>query len=218
MKMKTFNISLISIAAAALLLTSCQKKDKNSPGYELTGEFDMYRSPSYKAYENNPFFSNGLTMQGSVDGTIMHSFDREKMINYLPFTYANTQGGRDSATANLKNPLAKTEEHVKRGEYLYNIYCVACHGKSGQGDGPVVKLLDKRDNAGLLPPAYNSDQLKNATEGQIFYATQYGKNNMGPYNAQLSAYERWQVVMYVQTLQGGGVATDSTAVKKDSIK
>ena len=215
--MKTLNISMIAIVAATLLLTSCQKKDKNSPGYEFMGGFDMYRSPSYKAYENNPVFSNGLTMQGSVDGTIMHSFDREKMINYMPFPYANTPGGRDSAIANLKNPLPKTVEHVKQGEYIYNIYCIACHGKSGGGDGPVVKLLEKRDNMGLLPPAYSSDQLKNATEGQIFYTTQYGKGNMGPYDSQLSAFERWQVVMYVQTLQGGGAASDSTAAKKDSI-
>lgn len=213
--MKTLNISLITIAVVALLLTSCQKKDKNSPGYEFMGGFDMYRSPSYKAYENNPVFTNGLTMQGSVDGTIMHSFDREKMINYMPFQYPNTPGGRDSATAKLKNPLAKTEEHVKQGEYLYNIYCIACHGKTGQGDGPVVTFLKKRDNEQLSPTA---DQLLKATEGQIFYTTQYGKNNMGPYNAQLSAYERWQVVMYVQTLQVGETATDSTAVKKDSIK
>lgn len=221
MKMKTLNISLISIAAAALLLTSCQKKDKNSPGYEYMGKFDMYRSPAYKAFEGYngseiSIFSNGAVMQNSVDGTIMHSFDREKMINYMPFYYGNTKEGRDSAIAYLKNPLAKTEENLKNGEYLYGIYCGACHGKTGMGDGPVVKILEKRDNMGLLPPAYNSDILKNATEGQIFYTTQYGKGNMGPYNAQLNAHERWQVVMFVQTLQGGGAPADSTSAPADT--
>ncbi len=217
MKMNKLNISLMAIAATALLLTSCQKKDKNSPGYEYMGEFDMYRTQSYKAYEDNNVFPNGLTMQNQVEGTIPHSFDREKMINYMPFPYPNTLGGRDSAIAFLKNPLQKTEANMAEGERLYNIYCIACHGKKGMADGPVVKLLDKRGNMGLLPPAYSSDQAKNATEGQIFYATQYGKGNMGPYNAQLSAFERWQVVMYVQTLQGGGTSPDSTAAQNDSI-
>jgi mono/diheme cytochrome c family protein len=216
MKMKKLNISFIAIAAGMLLLSSCYKA-KNSPGWEYMGQTDMYRSPSYKAYENNPFFNNGLTMQNQVEGTIPHSFDREKMVNYMPFNYSNNLAGRDSAIAYLKNPLAKTEAHLKDGEYLYNIYCIACHGKKGMGDGPVVTLLAKRDNMGLLPPAYNSDQLKNATEGQIFYATQYGKGNMGPYAAQLSAFERWQVVMYVQTLQGGGAASDSTSAPTDTI-
>lgn len=216
MKMKKLNISFVAIAAGMLLLSSCSK-DKNSPGYEYMGHTDMYRSPSYKAFETNPFFENGLTMQTQVDGTIPHSADREKMINYFPFAYANTPAGRDSAIAYLKNPLAKSEDHLKQGEYNYNIYCVACHGKKGMGDGPVVTLLAKRDNMGLLPPAYNSDQLKNATEGQIFYATQYGKGNMGSYAAQLSAYERWQIVMYVQTLQGGGALADSTSAPADTL-
>ncbi len=215
MKMKTFNISLITIAAAALLLTSCQKKDKNSPGYEFMGKFDMYRSPAYKAYENNPYFSNGLTMQGHVDGTIPHSFDREKMVNYMPFPYANTPAARDSAKLYLRNPLQKTEDNLKMGEYNYNIYCAACHGKKGDGDGPVVGLLEKRNNMQLKP---TPEQLKTATEGQIFYTTQYGKNNMGPYAAQLSAHERWQVVMYVQTLGGAAADSSASSTPKDTLK
>ena len=118
--MKKINISFILVAAGMLLLSSCYK-DKNSPGYEFMGEFDMYRSPSYKAYENNPVFPNGITMQYQVEGTIPHSFDREKMINYMPFSYANTPGGRDSAIANLKNPLAKSDIHLKEGERIYKI-------------------------------------------------------------------------------------------------
>lgn len=216
MKMKKLNISFIAIAAGMLLLSSCSK-DKNSPGYEFMGEFDMYRSQSYKAYESNPVFPNGITMQNQVDGTISHSFDREKMINYMPFPYPNTPGGRDSAILYLKNPLAKTDSHVKEGERIYNIYCVACHGKKGNGDGPVVKLLEKRSNMGLLPPAYSSDQLKGATEGQIFYTTQFGKGNMGPYASQLNAFERWQVVMFVQTLQGTGSTTPTDSSKTDTL-
>jgi mono/diheme cytochrome c family protein len=211
MKMKKLNTSFIAITAGMLLLSSCYKA-KNSPGYEYMGEFDMYRSPAYRAYETNPVFDNGLTMQNQVEGTIPHSFDREKMINYMPFPYANTLTGRDSAITHLKNPLTKDAAHLAEGERLYKIYCIPCHGAKGKGDGSVVKLLDKRGNMGLLPPAYDSDQLKTATEGQIFYVTQYGKGNMGPYAPLLSAYERWQVVMFVQTLQGGAaVATnDST--------
>ena len=216
MKMKKLNIGFIAVAAGMLALASCSKS-KNSPGYEYMGETDMYRQSSYRAFESNPVFSNGLTMQNPVEGTIAHSFDREKMVNYMPFNYANTAAGRDSAILFLKSPIAKTEANMKNGEYLYGIYCATCHGKAGKGDGPVVKLLEKRDNMGLLPPAYDSDQLKTATEGQIFYATQYGKGNMGPYAPLLSAHERWQIVMFVQTLQGAATTategTDTTATK-----
>lgn len=214
MKMKNLNIGFIAVLAGAMALTSCSKK-KNSPGYEYMAETDMYRQSSYRAYEsyNNgkvELFANGSVMMNHVEGTIPHSADREKMINYIPFAYSNTLGGRDSAIATLKNPLAKTPEHLAEGERLYKIYCNPCHGAKGKGDGSVVKILDKRGNMGLLPPAYDSDQLKNATEGQIFYATQYGKGNMGPYSTMLSAYERWQVVMFVQTLQGSAAVADTT--------
>lgn len=204
MRMKYLNITLIAVTAGALLLSCGKKKDKNSPGYEYMP--DMYRSQSYKPFEYSPIYADGITMRNQVEGTIMHSFDPEKSINYMPFYYSDTPEGRDSAIAYLKNPLPVTQENIDEGKRLYDVFCVACHGTAGKGDGPVVKLLLSRENFGLQPPAYDSDQLKEATEGQIYYATQYGKGNMGPYTSQLNSYERWQVVQYVQTLQGGDAA------------
>jgi mono/diheme cytochrome c family protein len=136
-------------------------------------------------------------------------------MNVMPYSFPNTVGGRDSAIAMLKNPLQRTEENVAEGKRLFEIYCAICHGKTGQGDGNVVKILLAKDNYGLQPPAYNSDQLKNATEGQIYHVMQYGKGNMGSYASQLSAEERWKIVFHVQDLQGGGgtgstTPTDST--------
>jgi mono/diheme cytochrome c family protein len=29
------------------------------------------------------------------------------------------------------------------GAYLYRVYCIACHGETGRGDGPVADLLKK---------------------------------------------------------------------------
>lgn len=214
MKMKKITFSLLAgIAASSLLLTSCVKKNKNSPGFEFMP--DMYRSLSYKAGETNPVFADGKTNQDPVDGTIPFSFDRSKIMNVMPYAYPNTPGGRDSAALFLKNPLLRNDDNVAEGKRLYDIYCVVCHGKTGAGDGSVVKITTAKDNYGLVPPAYNSDQLKGISEGQIFHATQWGKGNMGSYASQLSVEERWKIVFYVQDLQKGGAApTDST--KSDS--
>lgn len=200
---------LLGIAAVSMVFTSCFK-DKNSPGFEYMP--DMYYSPAYKPGEKNPNFTDGKTNQDPVSGTIAHSFDRSKMINFMPYPYSNTPSGRDSAIAFLKNPLEPTEANLAEGKRLYEVFCIACHGKEGQGDGSVVKVLLAKENYGLQPPAYNSDQLKNITEGQIYHAMQYGKGNMGPYASQLSAYERWQIVFYVQQLQkAGGAASAAPA-------
>lgn len=197
--MKKINRNIIiGLAAVGLLFTSCHK-DKNSPGYEFMP--DMYRSPAYRPGESNPNFANGLTNQEPVPGTIAHSFDQKGMINTMPYPYSNSNQGRDSAAAFLKNPLESTASALAEGKRLFNVYCAVCHGLEGQGDGSVVSVLIAKDNYGLKPPAFNSDQLKGISEGQIFHATEFGKNNMGSYSSQLSAYERWQVVMYVQELQ-----------------
>jgi mono/diheme cytochrome c family protein len=200
-------ILLTSVLAGALLV-SCTK-DKNSPGYEFMP--DMYYSPAYKPGEANPNFADGKTNQNPVAGTIAYSEDSTKRMNFMPYPYDDSPEGRAAAYANLRNPLPKTMENLAEGERLYTIFCAPCHGTQGKGDGSVVKVLLAKDNYGLQPPAYDSEQLRDITEGQIYHAMQWGKNNMGSYASQLSAEERWKVAMYVQTLQKPAVADSAAA-------
>jgi hypothetical protein len=72
---------------------------------------------------------------------------------------------------------------------------------------------------GPKPPAYNSDALKDLPEGKAFHTTQYGKNMMGSHASQLTASQRWKIIMYIQTMQkpeGQAAAADSakTEAKK----
>jgi mono/diheme cytochrome c family protein len=196
------------LAATATGLFSCVKTDPNSPGYEYMP--DMYYSIAYRPGEANPNYADGKTNQAPVEGTVAQSKDSLGLINFRSFPYANSPEGREKAILELKNPLGNAAYHLAEGQRLYNVYCIACHGKEGKGDGPVVKVLLAKDNYGLQPPAYNSDQLKNISEGQIFYAMHFGKGNMGSYASQLSAVERWQITRFVQTLQNPVATTDSS--------
>lgn len=212
---------MLSVIALGAALTACQKKDKNSPGYEYMP--DMYRQSSYRANEYNPFLAAAWGQHSSnilpAAGTIAHSFNREMAINFFPYAFPNSPAGRDSAKVFLKSPLEKTEAHKAEGMRLYGIYCSTCHGAAGMGDGPVPKILETRDNLGLKPTPYNAEPISLYTEGELFHITQFGKGNMGSYATQLSAYERWQVVQYVQELQTGGAATaasDSTNTTADT--
>ena len=49
------------------MLSSCTT-DPNSPGVEYMP--DMYRSPSYETYSQNPFFKDSMSAQLPVAGTI----------------------------------------------------------------------------------------------------------------------------------------------------
>ena len=77
---------------------------------------------------------------------------------------------------NLQNPIPVSEASVKKGRWLFRIYCAACHGLTGKRDTPVA------DKIGAIMPAYgvpNADPMKG------------GAND-------LSVEERWHVVNYVR--------------------
>jgi mono/diheme cytochrome c family protein len=93
------------------------------------------------------------------------------------------------------------------GKKLYNNFCSQCHGANGAGDGKIGQI-----NVVLMPPAYNSDQLKDLPEGKIFHSITYGKGMMGAHQYQLTKLERWKLVHYVQSLQKQG--QEATVVEK----
>jgi mono/diheme cytochrome c family protein len=78
---------------------------------------------------------------------------------------------------------------------LYGKYCVHCHGKSGQADGPVASKLISP------PPSYSSPALLALPEGKMFHTITYGKGLMGSHSSQVSKDERWKIIMYIQKLQ-----------------
>jgi mono/diheme cytochrome c family protein len=196
------------LAAAVVAGSASCNHDAKSPGYEYMP--DMYNAVGYEANSANPNFTDSMTERQPVAGTIARGSDIYSAIDRMPYPYENTPEGYEAAAA-LHNPLEKSTENLAEGKRLYENYCTHCHGAAGLGDGLVVQ------HNGPKPPAYNSDALKDLPEGKAFHTTQYGKNMMGSHASQLTASQRWKIVMYVQGLQKSGVAeagTDTTAAKK----
>lgn len=196
---RTIKIALSTAFAGLLLagLTSCGKKDANSPGFEFMP--DMYRSPSMEYYGVNVI--DGDTINEAmlpVVGTVARG--------YIPYGYANTPEGFEAAKNNLRNPVssAMRASWEAEGEVLYGKFCVHCHGAAGAGDGKVGGKLPG------APPAYST--IQDLTEGRMFHSITYGKGLMGAHSSLLTQEERWKLVCYVQKLIGPTttVAADST--------
>ncbi len=200
--MKKFFKYIVPVAAIAVF-ASCNSGPKNT-GLEYMP--DMYRSPSYETYSPNPLFKDSMTAQKPVAGTIARGNAIYTDIDRMPYPYPETNEGYEAAGRELKNPLEKTEINMAEGKRLYENYCTHCHGETGQGDGLVVQ------RNGPKPPAYNSEQLKDLPEGKAYHTTEFGKNMMGSHASQLTASQRWKIIMYVQTLQhnSGMAQADST--------
>ena len=94
----------------------------------------------------------------------------------------------------LKNPLDSTEQIITQGKALFEVFCIACHGAQGKGDGLVGKVM-------LGIPAYNTGRVKDLNEGHIFHTITMGKGRMYPHGSQIKPMDRWKIVRYVQTLQ-----------------
>ena len=112
------------------------------------------------------------------------------------------------AAEKAKNPIAADDKSVETGRQLFQIYCVPCHGKEGQGDGFVGAKL------ALQPYNLSAQQTRERTDGFIFGYMTFGGAVMPIYAADLSPTERWHVVNYVRkVIQKNKPAVDVSAAK-----
>lgn len=94
----------------------------------------------------------------------------------------------------LKNPLRPTMAVIKRGQYLFNTYCIVCHGPNGMGDGYIVPKFPR-------PPSLQSEKIRHWPDGNVYHVITMGQNLMPSYASQIMPADRWAVVDYVRALQ-----------------
>tara|TARA_B100001093_G_scaffold100772_1_gene92897 strand:- start:2996 stop:3589 length:594 start_codon:yes stop_codon:yes gene_type:complete len=184
-------ISLVTVSAS-LFFQSCGA-DGSNPGYEFMP--NMYRSPSYETYSENPVFDNGITSQLGVSGSIPRGF--------APFEYDSSLDDYLKAGKELKNPLELNDEILLEGKSLFEMFCKHCHGINGNGKGSISHPVyggvpSYKDN---VAPRRSGATMSELTDGHIFHSLTYGLNAMGPHASQLSKTERWKIVHYVHELQ-----------------
>lgn len=92
-------------------------------------------------------------------------------------------------------PIAVTAETVARGKERYEIFCSACHGLTGNGDGMIVRRGFRR------AASFNDDRLRQAPVGHFFDAITNGWGAMPSYAPQIPPQDRWAIVAYIRALQ-----------------
>ncbi|CAM2810568.1 c-type cytochrome [Flavobacterium frigoris] len=176
---RVYKITLL--LGITISIASCH--NNSAPNYQYFP--NMYQSIGYETYSESSAFKNGKEGQLPVTGTINRGFE--------PYEYENTPEGYDLAKANLKSPLDSLGRNSGEGQALFEIYCISCHGTSGNGKG---KLVEREKFLGV--PSYKDRVI---TEGSIFHVVTYGLNAMGSHANQLSVHERWLVADYVLKLK-----------------
>jgi mono/diheme cytochrome c family protein len=176
---------LKSIAALAILVifASCDR-DRNTTGWQYFD--DMVKSPAYETYTPNPNFADGRTMRNPVEGTIP--------LNFQPYLYEKNDTDRVIAGKELVNPFKPTAENLERGKQVYNVFCVSCHGETGDGKG----FLFTSGKYPFPPKTLLSEKIRNNPEGEIFHVITVGFGVMPQHGSQVRPDDRWKVAMYVK--------------------
>src|SRR5258706_15458194 len=77
--------------------------------------------------------------------------------------------------AKESNPVKTTPESLAKGKKFYHMDCAMCHGDKGDGKGDLAS-----DIKGVTDFT-NPDSLKARTDGDLFYITRQGKDEMPPH-------------------------------------
>lgn len=156
---------------------------------------NMDKQPKYKGQEESNFFEDGSTMRLPIEGTVARGELREDVVYY---TGKDAQGNYVQ-----RSPVPSTMATLRRGQERFDIYCSPCHGRTGYGQGMVVKR-------GMIPPpSFHDERTRKFPDGQIFDVVSNGVRNMPSYRHQIPVEDRWAIVAFVRALQRSQNATKS---------
>ncbi|MEK6282344.1 MAG: cytochrome c [Acidobacteriota bacterium] len=197
---------LLLPASCLLLLAGCRT--------------DMHDQPKMKPYRSSTFFSDGQSSRQLVEGTVPRGFlktDTEYFtgkkagrgntsvapaVLSSPVSPAPTSTGGAVPTGAAAYPddvevfpIPVTKELVFRGKERYEIFCSACHGLTGDGDGMIVRRGFRR------AASFNDDRLRQAPVGHFFDAVTNGWGAMPSYAPQIPVQDRWAIIAYIRALQ-----------------
>jgi cytochrome c553 len=144
------------------------------PGICFPWSIDMYRGPEVQPYAEAP---------------------RVTPADTIPVHGGEPPMSLEQATIKMHNPLQPTPENLAKGKEQFTTYCAPCHGESGQGNGPVAHILAKP------PKNLIAGTSKDLPDGYIYGAIRDGVLSMPSYAEEMPAEQRWQVVMYLRSMQ-----------------
>lgn len=204
-------LAITGIIAISTAIISCGGAKGDNPGQTYAP--DMWYSRAYEAYGyNNTPEDHDLKSRGArytatpVAGTVA----RGDVGNYFPFPEGDSGYAR-SASFNRTGVAPLTAAQMKEAERIYLINCGICHGSALDGNGPLWKGGDGPYPA--APRNLKDDYSKGLSDGQMYHAITYGKGQMGSYASQVKPEQRWWIINYIRSKQGGAAkpAADTTA-------
>lgn len=200
--------------------------DQPFPRLHLIQDMDM--QVKKKTQKTTTLFADGRIMRPAINGTVprgglmtdtrkfagLESTSGLMMVADAPAAPAAAVVDPAVAAAEREKrpwvktvPVPVTLDVLKRGQERYRIYCSACHGLGGEGDGLVsLRAVELEQPTWTRPVSLVSEGIVKQPVGQIFDTVTNGVRRMAGYGDQISVEDRWAIVAYVKALQRSRVA------------
>ena len=144
------------------------------------GRNAMNRQPKLKPMSPASFFADGSSSRPSIAGTVPRT-------GPIRLSEHDTQSTTSRPTLTL--------DLLQRGQERFNIFCSACHGRDGYGNG----MVEKR---GYPPaPSFHTEVLRSATDDHLFMVITQGYQSSPALGAVIPPEDRWAIVGYIRALQ-----------------
>ncbi len=190
-------ISLIELANSEYKDAVAAGAIINTAEYEEASEFTaeavrrLNRLPAARSGEH------GRMAREAVDRLIPAIRDMVDPADFTALADAVTASVAEGWDA-IRIRFADSRPSVRRGAVMYRIHCAECHGTEGRGDGDEGVELD--------PPPADLTAPERALEASLrrdFEVMSFGvpATAMESWTDRLDLQERWNVVVYLQTLR-----------------
>ncbi len=166
---------------------------------------DMHNQPKFIPLRESDFFADHRSERPLVDGTVARGD-----VEGDDLLYTGKLEGQDSVAF----PFPVTWDVMNRGHERFDIFCSPCHGRTGNGDGMVVRRGFR------APPSLHVDRLRQAPAGHFFDVITNGFGAMPDYRQQVPVRDRWAIIAYIRALQASTAANvaDVPAERRDKIR
>ena len=200
-------VLLLALAALAVfLLAGCSKSGVSRGAYPIDFFTEMHYAQSYKIQEPPSLSAPSVSVPSTVGRGAGYVLDlSEPFASEVQYTLAEAKG--------LENPVPRNAAILEMGAGVFQTNCSVCHGASGTGDGPMAERLQAAGYGGTPANLTAAGPTVNKSDGEVYlivtsgFAGAYGLPAdsfvMPPFEKLLTAEERWALVHYIRSLQGG---------------
>lgn len=171
---------------------------------------DMHDNPRYEANEeggNRPL-PEGVVARGSLALTVT----APKAAVPGQAGSVGEDGFPFKFSADAETRKKEIRDILDRGESRFNITCLPCHGKLGDGNG-MIALRGFRH-----PPSYHQDRLRNAPTSHFYDVMTNGFGAMPSYAEVVTPEDRWKIIAYIRALQASQNANASQLTEDEKKK